>query len=75
MTLSSPCSTGLLAGLLLDEKSLSPLFPVGVWGGGGSEGAVVTNDWCISPVVKFRTCDREFPGSNPGRCICFILVL
>ena len=28
----------------MDEKSLSPLFPVG--GGGG--GAVVTNDWCIN---------------------------
>ena len=36
----------------MDEKSLSPLFPVGGWGrGGGRGGAVVTNDWCI----KFRT--------------------
>ena len=34
----------------MDEKSTSPLFPVGVsvcvCGGGG--GAVVTNEWCIS---------------------------
>ena len=28
---------------MMDEKSLSPLFPVGGDGGG----AVVTNDWCI----------------------------
>ena len=32
---------------LMDEKSLSPLFPVGA--GEGGVGAVVTHDWCISP--------------------------
>ena len=31
---------------VMDEKSLSPLFPVG--GGGG---AVVTNDWCINYIM------------------------
>ena len=32
---------------VMDEKLLSPLFPVGRgWGGGG---AVVTNDWCKWP--------------------------
>ena len=31
---------------VMDEKSLSPLFPLG-WGG-GEGGAVVTNDWCIT---------------------------
>ena len=38
----------------MDEKSLSPLFPVG-WVGGGGGGVfgavvttVVTNDWCIT---------------------------
>ena len=30
---------------VINEKSLSPLFPLGEgWGAGG---AVVTNDWCI----------------------------
>ena len=33
----------------MDEKLLSPLFPVGRGGGGGVGGrAVVTNDWCIN---------------------------
>ena len=24
---------------------------------------------CISPLIKFKTRDREVPGSNPARCI------
>ena len=35
----------------MDEKSLSPLFPVGGWVAGGG-GAVVTNDWCINENVN-----------------------
>ena len=47
MTLSrSPqCRAFSRAIMIMDEKSLSPLFPVG--GGGGGGGAVVTNDRCI----------------------------
>ena len=29
----------------------------------------------FSAVVRFRTCDLEFPGSNPGRCIFFFFLL
>ena len=38
-SMSPQCSAFSRA--VMDEKSLSPLFPVG-------RGAVVTNDWCIS---------------------------
>ena len=38
---------------VMDEKSLSPLFPVGVCGRGG---AVVTNDWCINFSQTLKTC-------------------
>ena len=45
MTLSRPWQCRAFSRVVMDEKSLSPLFPV--VGGGGAEGAVVTNDWCI----------------------------
>ena len=41
MTLSRSPQYRAFSRAVVDEKSLSPLFPVG-------EGAVVTNDWCIS---------------------------
>ena len=54
MTLSRSPQCRAFSRVLLDEKSLSPLFPVGVcvwWRGGGVVGgggrAVVINDWCI----------------------------
>ena len=43
MTLSKSPQYRAFSRAVMDEKSLSPLFPVG--GGGG---AVVTNDWCIT---------------------------
>ena len=46
MTLSRSPQCRALSRAVMNEKSSSPLFPVGGWGGGG--GAVVTNDWCIN---------------------------
>ena len=46
MTLSRPPQYRAFSRAVMDEKSLSPLFPVR--GGGG---AVVTNDWCITAFV------------------------
>ena len=40
MTLSRSPQCRAFSRAVMDEKSLSPLFPV-------SGGAVVTNDWCI----------------------------
>ena len=52
---------------MMDEKPLSPLFPVGVCGGGigggggkGGGGAVVTNDWCIIHRNKDDILDNVF---------------
>ena len=46
MTLSSSPQCRAFSRALMDEKSLSPLFPVGGGGHGGGGGfAVVTNDW------------------------------
>ena len=33
---------------VIEEKSLSPLFPIGVGWGEGERGAVVPNDWFIT---------------------------
>ena len=45
MTLSRSPQCRAFSRAVMDEKSLSPLFPVGRgWGGD----AVVTNDWCIT---------------------------
>ena len=44
MTISRSPQCWAFSRALIDEKSLSPLFPVDGVGGGG---AVVTNDWCI----------------------------
>ena len=41
MTLSRSPQYRAFSRAVMDEKSLSPLFPVGM-------GAVVTNDWCIN---------------------------
>ena len=41
MTLSRSPQYRAFSRAVMDEKSLSPLFPVG-------GGAVVTNDWCIT---------------------------
>ena len=48
MTISRSLQRWAFSRALMDEKSLSPLFPVGGGPGGGGRGAVVTNDWCIS---------------------------
>ena len=45
MTLSRSLQCRAFSRAVMDEKSLSPLFPVG---GGGGGGAVVTNYWCIT---------------------------
>ena len=45
MTLSRSPQCRAFSRAVMDEKSLSPLFPVR---GGGGGGAVVTNDWCIT---------------------------
>ena len=62
---------------VMDEKSMSPLFPEGggvcVWGG-----AVVTNDWCIKPEIpNFNctllvrlSCYSEGRSLNPKLRIC-----
>ena len=47
MTLSRSPQCRAFSRAVMDEKSFSPLFPVG-GGGGGGGGAVVTNDWCIT---------------------------
>ena len=50
MTLSRSPQYRAYSRAVMDEKSLSPLFPVGgeARGRGGGRRAVVTNDWCIS---------------------------
>ena len=45
MTLSRSLQCRAFSRAMMDEKSLSPLFPVG-------RGAVVTNNWCISFVIS-----------------------
>ena len=45
MTISRSPQCRAFSRAVTDEKSLSPLFPVGGDSGGG---AVVTNDWCIT---------------------------
>ena len=47
MTLSRSPQCRAFSKALMDEKSLSPLFPLG----GGRE-AVVTNNWCITAIVS-----------------------
>ena len=54
MALSRSPQCRAFSRVVINEKSLSPLFPEGgggVWrgggGGGGGGGALVTNDWCI----------------------------
>ena len=49
MTLSKYPQCRAFSWAVMDEKSLSPIFPVGVCVGGGvARGALVTNDWCIT---------------------------
>ena len=70
MTLSRSQQCRTFSRAVMDEKSLSPLFPVGVCvcaagvcvGGGG---AVVTSDWCNSlmNVLSVRSLLSD-PGKN-----------
>ena len=48
MALSRSLQCRALSWAVMDEKLLSPLFPVG-------GGAVVTNDWCIRPPVAQKS--------------------
>ena len=58
MTLSRSPQYRAFSRAVMDEKSSSPLFPVG-------GGTVVTNDWCISSRVKwyflfcFQFCSKQ----------------
>ena len=47
MTLSRSPQCRAFSRAVMDERSLSPLFPVGVCEGVGGRVAVVTNDWCM----------------------------
>ena len=59
MTLSKSPQCRAFSWAVMDEKSLSPLFPVSRGrgeAGGGGEGAVLTNDWCIKVTKFFFQC-------------------
>ena len=59
MTLSRSPKYMAFSRAVMDEKSLSPLFPV-------DGGAVVTNDWCIKAEWKNRNLILLWPlGTTP----------
>ena len=62
MTLSRSPQYRTFTRVVMDEKSLSPLFRVG--GGCGGGGAVVTHDWYIivvNDIVNIRNNSSEIP--------------
>ena len=65
MTLSRSPQYRAFSRAVMDEKSLSPLFPVG-------GGTVVTNDWCIMPLVsisKISSLYLVYVAAQAGLCI------
>ena len=75
MTLSRCPQCRALSRAVMDEKSLSPLFPIGGEGGGKEAGAVVINVWCIISIENLNIAGltyRVWTGRTlfPQTCTC-----